>query len=99
MDCVGQILEFYERNITGEDINPVDMNKIWLSKLLIKLMNNFNENRTDKLNLRNCLILLINLFSNSYGPDHYCRSGKNVSDLPPNEKSYFKDILMGEFLN
>ena len=99
MDCVGQIIDFYNRNIAGEDVNPVDMNKVWLSKLLIKLMTSFNENRTDKLNLRNCLILLVNLFSNSYGPDHYCRSGKNVIDLPPDEKSCLKDILKKEFLN
>ncbi|MHA1106658.1 MAG: hypothetical protein ACTSPN_13220 [Promethearchaeota archaeon] len=99
MDCVDQILDFYNRNIAGEDVNPVDMNKIWLSKLLIKLMTSFNENRTDELNLRNCLILLINLFSNSYGPDHYCRSGKNVIDLPQDEKSCLKDILTKEFLN
>ena len=99
MDCVGRILDFYNSNIAGEDVNPVDMNKVWLSKLLVKLMTSFNENRTDELNLRNCLILLINLFSNSYGPDHYCRSGKNVIDLPPNEKSCLKDILTEEFLN
>ena len=99
MDCIGQILNFYNRNITGKDVNPVDMNRVWLSKLLIKLMTSFSENRTDELNLRNCLILVINLFSNSYGPDHYWRSGKNVIDLPPNEKSCFKEILTKEFLN
>ena len=99
MDCVGQILDFYNRNIAGEDVNPVDMNKVWLSKLLIKLMSSFNENRTDELNLRNCLILLVNLFSNSYGPDRYCSNRKNVSDLPPDEKKNLKDILTQEFLN
>ena len=99
MDCIDQILDFYNRNIPGEDVNPVDMNKVWLSKLLIKLMNSFNENRTDELNLRNCLILLVNLFSDSYGPDHYCSTGKDVSDLPPDEKSCLKDILTMEILN
>ena len=99
MDCVGQIIDFYNRNIAGEDVNPGDMNKVWLSKLLVKLMTSFNENRMDELNLRNCLILLVNLFSNSYGPDHYCNSGINADDLPPDEKSYFKEMLTMDFLN
>ncbi|MBY9004755.1 MAG: hypothetical protein KGD73_12330 [Candidatus Lokiarchaeota archaeon] len=99
MDCVGQILDFYNRNNAGKDVNPVDMNKVWLSKLLVKLMTSFNENRSDELNLRNCLILLVNLFSDSYGPDHYCSSGINADDLPPDEKSRFKDMLTMEFLN
>jgi hypothetical protein len=99
MDCIGQILDFYNRNITGEHVNPVDMNKIWLSKLLIKLMTSFNESRTDELNLKNCLILLVNLFSDSYGPDHYCSSGKDVNDLPPEERNALKDMLTTEFIN
>ena len=85
MDCISQILEFYNMSISEENHSPDDMNKVWLSKLLIKLMQHFNEGQLDDLNLRNCLILLVNLFSDTYGPDHYCRSGKNVRDLPPED--------------
>jgi hypothetical protein len=83
----------------SEDADSVDMKKIWLSKLLVKLMTSFNNNQTDELNLKNCLILLVNLFSDNYGPDHYCSSGKDVNNLPSNEKSRFKEILTAEFLN
>ena len=99
MDCVNQILEFYNRNINSEEINPDEMNKVWLSRLLIKLMHSFEDKKMDKLNLRNCLILLVNLYSNSYGPDHYCTSGKNVRNLPEEEKGSYKELLLREFIN
>jgi hypothetical protein len=99
MDCVNQILEFYNRNVKTEEFNPDGMNKVWLSKLLIKLMISFEEKQMDKLNLKNCLILLVNLYSNFYGPDHYCTRGKNAQELPKEEKESYKDLLFGEFIN
>jgi hypothetical protein len=95
MDCIAQILEFYERNAKDEKVKS-QMNKVWLSNLLIKLMTSFNG-KADNLKLRNCLILLINLFSDHNNPDHLNSKGKCVTDLSNNEKNLFKEILLTEF--
>lgn len=100
MDCISQILEFYN-NKAKRAHNPVQFNKVWLSNLLIKLMRNFNGKATpeDNLQLQNCLVLLINLFSNDDCPDNYNRKGKCSAELSSKEKEYYKDVLTNEFLN
>ncbi|MFW9947376.1 MAG: hypothetical protein ACFFDX_11195 [Candidatus Odinarchaeota archaeon] len=100
MDCIAQIMEFYH-NKAKSARDPVQFNKVCLSNLLIKLMKNFNGKATpeDNLQLRNCLILLINLFSNDDSPDHYNQKGKGSKELSVKEKDYFKELLASEFLN
>lgn len=98
MDCVANILDFYNNKSKDEEIGLSRFDKVWLSTLLIKIMKNFNEGRTNDLELQNCLILLVNLFSNDDCPDFYNKKGKNVRELLDDDKSNYKDILKSEFL-
>ncbi len=99
MDCVANILDFYNRKSKDEEIDISQFNKVWLSNLLIKIMNNFNSGRTNDLELKNCLILLVNLFSNNDSPDNYNHKGKSTKELVNNERDDYKEILKSEFLN
>jgi hypothetical protein len=100
MDCIAQIMEFYHNKAKSAH-DPVQFNKVCLSNLLIKLMKNFNSKATpeDNFQLRNCLILLISLFSNNDNPDHYNKKGKGSKELSSKEKEFFKELLANEFLN
>ncbi|MFX0057610.1 MAG: hypothetical protein ACFE85_00465 [Candidatus Hodarchaeota archaeon] len=95
MDCIAQILQFYERKLKDEKINS-QMNKVWLSNLLIKLMMSFNG-KANSIELRNCLILLVNLFSDHDSLDHYNGKGKCLAELSENERIKFKKTLLNEF--
>ncbi|NVM16878.1 MAG: hypothetical protein HWN80_04125 [Candidatus Lokiarchaeota archaeon] len=99
MDCIANILDFYYRKSKDEEIDLSQFNKVWSSNLLIKIMNNFNSGRTNDLELKNCLILLVNLFSNNDSPDNYNHKGKSSQELVNNERTTFKEILKSEFLN
>ncbi len=99
MDCVASILDFYNNKSKDEEIDLSHFNKVWLSNLLIKIMKNFNKGRTNDLELQNCLILLVNLFSNDDSPDFYNKKGKNVRELLDDDRSNYIDILKSEFLN
>jgi len=98
MDCVANILDFYNNKSKDEEIDMSSLNKVWLSNLLIKIMNNFSKGRTNDLELQNCLILLVNLFSNDDSPDFYNKKGKNVRELMDNDRSNYIDLLKSEFL-
>ncbi|MFW9772991.1 MAG: hypothetical protein ACFFA2_09275 [Promethearchaeota archaeon] len=100
MDCIAQIMEFYHKK-AKEASTPIQFNKVYLSNLLIKLMRNFNGKVTkeENLQLRNCLILLINLFSTDDTPDHYNKKGKRANKLTGTEKNLYREILTNEFLN
>ena len=100
MDCIAQIMEFYHNKAKSAN-DPVQFNRVWLSNLLIKLMRTFNGKATpeDNFQLRSCLILLINLFSNNDSPDHYNKKGKGSKELSAKEKEFFKELLANEFLN
>ena len=98
MDCVANILDFYNSKSKDEEIDTSNFNKVWLSNLLIKIMNNFNKGRTNDLELQNCLILLVNLFSNDDSPDFYNKKGKNVRELLDNDRSNYIDLLKSEFI-
>ena len=74
------------------------LNKVWLSKLLIKVMKNFNGKKSDNLELKNCLILLVNLFSDKDTPDFYNHKGKNSKQITNEEKASYREILKSEFL-
>lgn len=99
MDCIANILDFYYRKSKDEENDLSQFNKVWLSNLLIKIMNNFKSGRTNDLELKNCLILLVNLFSNNDSPDNYNHKGKSTQELVNNERATFKEILRSEFLN
>jgi len=98
MDCITSILDFYNNKSKDEEIDVSHFNKVWLSNLLIKIMRNVNEGRTNDLELQNCLILLVNLFSNDDCPDFYNKKGKNVRELLDEDKSNYIDVLKSEFL-
>ena len=61
-------------------------------------MNNFNSGRTNDLELKNCLILLVNLFSNNDSPDNYNHRGKSTQELVNSERANYREILKLEFL-
>jgi hypothetical protein len=98
MDCIADILDFYNKKSKEEEIDLFQFSRVYLSNLLIKIMKNFNSRRTNELELRNCLILLVNLFSNNDSPDHYNQKGKSTRDLINSEKAEYKEILKSEFL-
>jgi hypothetical protein len=99
MDCVNQVLDFYNNKSNEDDVDLHQFHKVWFSNLLIKIMNNFAEHKTNELELRNCLVLLVNLFSYNENPDHYNLKGKNSRDLVDEERANFKEIMRNEFLN
>jgi len=97
MDCVSQVLEFYNSKVSSKEIEDRDNKSLYLSKLLIRVMNCFSEERINSLELRNCLLILVNLFSNVPGPDNYCNRGRSAESLPVEEKAQFKALLLDEF--
>jgi hypothetical protein len=90
--CIDKILEFYE----DQSIVNTPQGRIWLSQVLIRLMKDLDEGRTDFLEVRNCLILLLNLFSNIESPDHYHNKGKNSKELSELEKRQLFGLLKSE---
>ena len=99
MDCIANILDFYHRKSKEMEDDPSRFNKVYLSNLLIKIMKNFNGNKNNDLELQNCLILLVNLFSNDDSPDFYNKKGTDTREMINNDKSLFTDLLKSEFLN
>ena len=99
MDCIANILDFYNKKSKDEEIDSSQINKVWLSNLLIKVMKNFNSGRKNDLELQNCLILLVNLFSNNDSPDNYNHKGKSTQELVNNERTTYEEILKSEFLS
>jgi hypothetical protein len=97
MDCLTRVLEFYDKK-EKSGLAQSDLNRLWLSNLLIKIMSKFNGN-SNSSELRNCLILLINLFDNNTGADHYTNKGKGLEELSKGEKSHFKRIMASELMN
>ena len=98
MDCVANILDFYNMKSKSMEDDLASFNKESLSKLLIKVMKNFNKDKNNDLELKNCLILLVNLFSNNESPDFYNKKGIDAQELINSDKSVFTDILKSEFL-
>ena len=99
MDCIANIIDFYNRKSKDEKIDRSQFNKVSLSNLLIQIMKNFNSGRSNDLELQNCLILLVNLFSNNDSPDNYNHKGKSTQELVNNERTTYREILKSEFLN
>ncbi len=99
MDCVANILDFYNRESKEREDDLPNFNKVWLSNLLIKIMKNFNKDKNNDLELQNCLILLVNLFSNNESPDFYNKKGTDTQELINHDRTLFIDVLKTEFLN
>ena len=92
MSCINKILEFYEN---AEMINSI-RGKIWFSQILVRLMTELDCGHTNHLEVRNCLILLLNLATNNQAPDHYQSKGKDSGDLSDNEKQELYELLQSE---
>ena len=99
MDCVANIIDFYNRESKNMEDDPSRFNKESISNLLIKVMKNFNRNKNNNLELQNCLILLVNLFSDDDSPDYYNKKGVDTQELLNSDKIHFSEILKSEFLN
>ena len=98
-DCIDAILDFYSKHKSKEN----NKENMWIGSYLINLMNNFEKDLPDTerqyLEVRNCLILLINLLLGIKFPDHYHTRGKSVKDLNVVEKHQFFDLLRTEINN
>ena len=93
MSCIDKILEFYE----NADMVHSIRGKIWFSQILVKLMTELDGGHTNHLEVRNCLILLLNLASNSEAPpDIYHSKGKDSRELSDNEKQELYQMLQSE---
>ena len=99
MDCVANILDFYNRKSKDREDDLPNFNKVWPTNLLIKIMENVNKDKNNDLELQNCLILLVNLFSDDDCPDFYNKKGIDTHELVNSDKLHFTDILKSEFLN
>jgi len=62
-------------------------------------MKNFNNDKNNDLELQNCLILLVNLFSNNESPDFYNKKGIDANELMNSDRETFSEVLKSEFLN
>ncbi|MBY8987314.1 MAG: hypothetical protein KGD61_02580 [Candidatus Lokiarchaeota archaeon] len=67
-------------------------------KTIIKLMNNL-KNGSNVFEVRNCLIILINLCFDVEYSDYVDNVGKSVSDLSDTERSRVCELLMAEISN
>ena len=94
MDCIDQILEFYNH----KEIHKYREIKIRLAKILIELMNDLNE-KGNLIRVQNCLILLINLFFDLESPDYLHNQGKSINDLSEDELNIMYDLLHSELNN
>ena len=91
--CIDRILEFYE----DQTLVKTPQGKIHLSKILIRLMRELDEGHTNILEVRNCMILLLNLLTNTEAPDLYQSKGKSIEDLSEKERRQLFSLLKSEF--
>lgn len=67
-------------------------------RIIVKLMNNL-KNGSNVLNVRNCLIILINLCFEIEYSDYMDNIGKSIDELSDTERSQVWELLMAEFNN
>ena len=68
-------------------------------KVIVQLMKDLEDDISNALRVRNCLIFLINLcFEKDYG-DYTDRLGKHSQELSKNERFQMQEILKWEFNN
>ena len=96
MDCYDRILGYYQE--IDEDFDSEGV-KAWLGKFLVQLMAEFGRS-PDYLRVRNCLILLVNLFFKQVDvPDHYHKQGTSMKKLNSKDKQELESLLRAEFNN
>lgn len=88
MDCYDRLISFYNEN----DNVDSDSAKVWLNSFLLRLMREFSE-RPDYNRVRNCLIILVNLFYQVDSPDHYHKKGKSTSELNKDDRDVLASLL------
>lgn len=98
MSCINQILEFYYNEGQYEDLNS-DSVQIWFSNMLRELTSEKFIRENDSLNVRNCLILLINLFTGISEIDHYNIKGKGFFELSNKEKNKMNEAIKATILS
>jgi len=95
MDCIDKILNFYKQ----KDDQQEQEVKIKIGKVLIELMEDLKEPERNYLRVRNCLILLINLFLDVESVDRFHLQGKSRDDLSKEETETLSELLKSEINN
>ena len=96
MDCLDEILIYYE-NKESQRSRAI---KAWISHILVDLMVDLEEDNPENyLRVRNCLLLLINLFFDVEHPDHYHSQGISIHQITEQERIKFIEILKSEITN
>ena len=67
-------------------------------RTLVKLMSNL-KNGSNVFNVRNCLIILINLCFDIEYSDYIDSIGKSIDELSDTERSHVWELLMAEIKN
>ena len=94
MDCLDKILNFNK----SKEIKESQEIKIRLYQFLIQLMDDLkNPENIDRV--KNCMILLINLFFDVDLIDHYQSRGKSNKELSKNESKEMCELLRHELTN
>ena len=91
MDCINQILSFY-KDTESKDNQESQEVEIWSSRTLMRLMESLNSEK-DHLRVKNCLLLVLNLFFNLDSPDNLCNKGKSSKDLSNTERRQMCDSI------
>ncbi len=95
-DCLDILLDFYANG----PIKESDEQKVWIGNYIINLMKDLEQKIPDVNNryiaVKNCLILLINLFFGIEYPDRFHVKGKSSNELTTNEKEQLLRMLKRE---
>jgi len=91
MDCINQILSFYNDIVSKESQESQEV-KVWSLNAVRRLMENLNSEK-DHLRVKNCLLLVLNLFFNLDSPDNLSNKGKSSKDLSNTERSQMCDSI------
>ena len=97
MDCINQILDYYNDNTSkgsNRKPNPEEI-KIWTSNTIRELMEGLKD-KDDYLKVKNCMLLVLNLFFDHESPDNLNRKGKSSKSLSTTEKKLMHDSLRKE---
>ena len=93
MDCLDEILIYYENKETHRSREI----QAWISHILVDLMGNLEDNNPKNyLRVRNCLLLLVNLFFDIENPDHYHSQGIPIHEITEQKRIKFIEILKSE---
>jgi len=93
MDCLDEILIYYENKETHRSREI----QAWISHILVDLMGNLEDNNPKNyLRVRNCLLLLVNLFFDIEHPDHYHSQGIPIHEITEQKRIKFIEILKSE---